>query len=307
MISVIIPTYNRAIFLSRAIKSVLSQTFEDLELFVVDDGSTDNTRELVQEYERKDKRVAYIHQEHSGGAARPKNTAIRQAKGEYIAILDSDDEWLPGKLELQLQVFAQSANPKLRAVNCDVVIVEDKTGEEEKYRVPRYNNVLRQLLMRDYMGPGSCMLYKKEVFDEVGLFDEQLRSGQDREMRIRIVSFGYDIGFADDYLVRYYIGHDNISTALHIEKREKDWNYIFEKYREYYEKDRSLWSDKLRYDGSRYILLGELTKGRKRFIKSIIKNPFNTRSVVALLLSLFGRRVYEALARYKMRLANRFL
>src|SRR3989344_2456358 len=113
MISIIIPTYNRAKLLRRAIESVLKQTFQDFELLVVDDGSTDNTNEVVMEYASKDKRVFYISQENSGGASRPKNTGIKTARGEYIAILDSDDEWMQNKLEVQLRHFEQSVNQKL--------------------------------------------------------------------------------------------------------------------------------------------------------------------------------------------------
>ncbi|HKK53946.1 MAG TPA: glycosyltransferase family A protein [Patescibacteria group bacterium] len=98
-ISVIIPTYNRANFLPRAIKSVLNQTFKDFELIIVDDGSTDNTKEVINNYLKNDDRIKYIYQQNSGGPPKPKNTGIKIAKGEYIAFLDSDDEWFKDKLK----------------------------------------------------------------------------------------------------------------------------------------------------------------------------------------------------------------
>jgi len=299
MISVIIPTYNRATLLPRAIESVLNQSYQDFELLVIDDGSTDNTKEIVASYTQKDTRVQYVKQEHSGGAARPKNAGIQKAKSEYIAVLDSDDEWLPKKLEVQLQWFTNSKNPNLRVVGCNMVVVETKTGEESKYHIPRYKNVFRQLLLRDYLGSGSCMLYDKRIFQEVGLFDEHLKSGQDREMRVRIAQ-KYDIELANDYLVRYYIGHDNISTALSSKDREQDEQYVFEKYKEYYLKDHKLWSEKIRYDGTRRVLLGETGKARQYFIASLRKNPLNFRSIISFILSLFGKRAYAAIAKYKM-------
>ncbi|MGB9592367.1 MAG: glycosyltransferase family 2 protein, partial [Candidatus Kryptoniota bacterium] len=103
--SVIIPTYNRADLLPRAIRSVLAQTFTDFELIVVDDGSIDNTREVVDKFTHLDARVKYIWEPNSGRPAVPKNKGIENASGEYIAFLDHDDEWLPAKLEKQLILF----------------------------------------------------------------------------------------------------------------------------------------------------------------------------------------------------------
>ena len=94
-VSIIIPTYNRANLLPRAIKSVLSQTFKDFELIVINDGSTDNTEEVIKKFQKKDERIKYILHKDNKGEAAARNTGIRIAKGEYIASHDSDDEWLP--------------------------------------------------------------------------------------------------------------------------------------------------------------------------------------------------------------------
>ncbi len=94
LISVIIPTYNRANFLGEAIESVLSQTYKNLEVIIIDDGSTDDTRQLIEKY--TDKRIIYLYQEH-GGTSAARNKGIQEAKGEYIAFLDSDDIWLSPK------------------------------------------------------------------------------------------------------------------------------------------------------------------------------------------------------------------
>ncbi len=314
MISVVIPTYNRAKLVPRAIESVLRQTLEDFELLVVDDGSTDNTKEVVEGYARQDKRVTYISQENSGGPARPKNTGIKASKGEYIAILDDDDEWMEDKLLVQFRHFKQSKNPKLRMVGCDMVIVDTETkpvhsaspsetgGEENNYRVLRYANHLRQLLLRDYMGPGSCMLYPKAVFGEVGFFDERLKRGQDRDMRIRIAE-RFDIEFVDDYLVRYYVGHPGISANADERALEEGWDYLFKKYKNYYIKDKKLWSELLRYEGTRFILSGKITQGRKRFLASLSKNPFNIKAVASLVISFLGKSAYAKIAKYKMKMS----
>ena len=102
-ISVVIPAYNRATTIARALNSVLAQTFQDLEVIVVDDGSTDHTSEVIQQI--GDARVEIIRHTRNQGAAEARNTGMKAAGGKYIAWLDSDDEWLPDKLQVQLDAF----------------------------------------------------------------------------------------------------------------------------------------------------------------------------------------------------------
>ena len=98
-VSVIIPEYNRSKLLSLAIESALNQTYQDLEIIVIDDGSTDNTKEVVEGFIKQDSRVKYIQHENNKGASAARNTGIMSAKGEYIAFLDSDCQWMPEKIE----------------------------------------------------------------------------------------------------------------------------------------------------------------------------------------------------------------
>jgi len=116
-VSVIISTYNRAHLIGRAIQSVLNQTYQDFEVIVVDDGSTDNTEEIVKSF--NDPRIRYIRHEKNKGAAAARNTGIKAARGKYIAFQDSDDEWLPEKLEKQMKVF-ENAPPEAGVVYTDM-------------------------------------------------------------------------------------------------------------------------------------------------------------------------------------------
>lgn len=303
-ISVVISTYNRADVLPRAIESVLKQTFSDFELIIIDDGSTDRTREIVENFERKDNRVRYIYQENSGGPSSPKNTGIKNAQGEYIAILDSDDEWMPEKLAKQMALFNE--NPNLGFVSCNSIVVDGIRKKEWVYKIPRYkkSEIFENIMARDYMGSGSGMVYKKSVFSNVGFFDENLKSSQDKEMRMRLAQ-EYEFDFIDESLFKYYVHKENRSKVLGIEGKEKDHEYIFEKYRKYYEGHPKIYSNKLRYDGTRYVLAGDTKKARRSFYKSVGLNIFNCRSYLYLFLSFFGIGIYYGLNRFKAKIKNR--
>ena len=115
-ISVIIPTYNRAHLIGKAVKSVLSQTYQDFEIIVVDDGSTDNTEEIVKSF--TDYKIYYICHKHNRGASAARNTGIKASRGEYIAFLDSHDEWLPEKLDKQIKTFNSESSEVGVVYNC---------------------------------------------------------------------------------------------------------------------------------------------------------------------------------------------
>src|SRR3989344_2261209 len=162
MVSVIIPTYNRASLLSRAIESVINQTFKDFELIIVDDGSIDNTRDIVEGFRRMDARVKYLRQENSGTPAGPLNTGIKYAKGQYAAFLDDDDEWLPSKLEKQIRLFQISKKPNLGIVGCGCFIIR---GDKIKtYKFPKTENILKSLLDKSVFLSCSSTVMKKDVF-----------------------------------------------------------------------------------------------------------------------------------------------
>src|SRR4030042_1588084 len=199
-VSVIIPTYNRAHLLNRAIKSILVQTFGDFEIIIVDDASTDNTERIVKSID--DKRILYIRHENNKGGSAARNTGIRQARGKYIAFLDSDDEWLPEKLEKQLKVFERSTN--------SVGLVYTGIIKESKQRRSVHQsreNTAQAILAENYVGTTSTPLIKKECFLKTGLFDETLPSAQDWDMWIRIGQY-YEFDFVTEQLVKYYLQDD---------------------------------------------------------------------------------------------------
>ncbi|MDD5606825.1 MAG: glycosyltransferase [Candidatus Pacebacteria bacterium] len=301
IVSVIIPTYNRADLLGRAIQSVLSQTYQYFEIIIVDDGSIDNTKSLVERFNNE--RIVYIQRrENSGNSVVPRNTAMKIAKGKYIAFLDSDDEWMPEKLEKQIKLFEKLNNSNIGFIGCNVVIVDEKNKKEWEYKIPRCKNIFKELLiMNNFIFNPSSVIVEKEVFNTIGLFDENLKTVQDYDMWIRIAQ-KYNFDFVPEPLFKYYIHNSNITNTLSFEKQEKDIRYIFEKYRKYYEANPKIHSTRLRNDGTKYVLAGRLQEGRKYFLKSIKINPLNFKSYFYFIFSLFGSKFYYRLTLIKKKL-----
>jgi len=209
-VSVVIPTYNRAHLLGGAIQSVLSQTYQDFELIVVDDGSTDDTEEVVRSF--SDERLRHIRlEENSRTAAVPRNTGIKIATGEYLAFLDSDDEWLPQKLEKQVKAF-EEASPKVGIVYTGMWWIRDneKTYLPFSSVIQKEGNIGKELLKRNFVW-GSVALVKKECFNRVGMFDEKLSYGEDCDMWLRVSKY-YDFKLIDEPLVAAYYTSSSMSA-----------------------------------------------------------------------------------------------
>jgi glycosyltransferase involved in cell wall biosynthesis len=199
-VSVIIPAYNAAPYTVEAIESVLNQTFKDFEIIVVDDGSTDNTKELLQPYV-DDCRINYIYKE-NGGASSARNMGIRASKGQYIACLDCDDLWLPEKLEICTEFLEN--NPKIGLVYTRVFFI-DSHGNNVGTSGGRCKSgmIFEKLIVKNFI-MNSTPVVKKECFTKVGLFDESVFHPADWDMWLRI-SEHYPIIYLDKILTKYRI------------------------------------------------------------------------------------------------------
>lgn len=196
-ISVVIPTYNYGRFIREAIDSVLAQTYAPLEILVVDDGSTDDTEQIVRAY---GDRVRYIRQQNAGvGAAR--NTGIASARGEYVAFLDSDDVWLPEKLAKEIARF--ETDPELGLVYGGAERF-DESGTLSVALDGIEGWIAPELLRleRSVISSGSGTLLPKRVAEEVGGFDANLQPSEDWDFCYR-VALRHRVGFVPEVLVRY--------------------------------------------------------------------------------------------------------
>lgn len=288
-VSVIIPTYNRADLLIRAIQSVLNQTFKNFELIIVDDGSSDNTKERVQELQKEDEIIKYLWQENSGTPAGALNAGIKIAKGKYVAFLDDDDEWLPQKLEKQLALFHNSKTPNLGIVGCGSFII--RGGTVKTYQFPKTGNILKSLLEKSVFLSCSSNLIKRDVFAKVGLFDESFKLFFARDMWLKICC-QYDFDFIDEPLYKYYIHESNLSRKDPI-REAAEIEHLIRKWQADYEKFPIILSQQLKTIGSLYALKGDMKSARKYFISALKAAPYSLKNFLILFLSFFGTNFYK--------------
>jgi len=211
-VTVIIPTYNRGWTLRRAIDSVLAQTFRDFELIVVDDGSEDNTADILADYGTD---IRVIRQANAGVSA-ARNAGIRAAGGEYIAFLDSDDAWLPEKLQVQMDYF----NTHPADVICqteEIWIRNGKRVNPKKVHKKPSGRIFRASLALCLVSPSAVML-RRELFAEIGGFDETLPACEDYDLWLRI-SARYPVYLVDTPLIIKTGGHaDQLSRMVGLDR-----------------------------------------------------------------------------------------
>lgn len=297
-ISVIIPTYNRADLLPRTIDSVINQTYKDWELIIVDDKSTDNTRSVIQEYIKKDNRIKGIFLEkNSGGPAHPRNIGIENAKGEYIAFLDSDDEWLPNKLEKQVDLFNKSEIQNLGFVGCNIFCVD---GDNKLVLKMQYKgDIFENLFLGNFIFCGSNVLVKKDLIDKHSLrFDEKLSYLEDWDMWLQITKNNYRFDFVQDPLLIYHL-HSNSNTKIYSAARKaEEREYVFRKhYRIFSSAD--ILSRAAVNVGLEYMRSGKVKIGRRYIVSGFLKYPFSLRNVVILAASFCGKFFLEMIIAIK--------
>lgn len=203
-VSVIIPSYNRARTLGRALDSVFAQTHKNLEVIVVDDGSTDGTDGLVKNYD-----VIY-HKTKNRGVSAARNAGFSLSRGEWIALLDSDDEWLPHKIETQLE-FARK-NPGLSLVHGEEIWVRNGRRVNPMKKHQKSGGwIFEKCLPLCLISPSAAFI-KRHLWHEMGGFDEEFIVCEDYDLWLKVTSL-YEVGFVEDPLIIKYGGHDDQLSA----------------------------------------------------------------------------------------------
>jgi glycosyltransferase involved in cell wall biosynthesis len=209
-VSIVITCYNYGQFLIDAVESALGQTFTDFEIIVIDDGSTDNTPNVITKYS-SDSRVHYVRQQNLG-QPKAKNRGIAESGGEFVAFLDADDIWMPDKLERQMQLFSNPAvgvvYSRRHWIDPEGCIID---GNE---RTLRRGNVLDYIFVDNFVCFSSSVV-RKRLLLEVGGFDESLPMGIDYDLWIRLAA-RCRFDFVNGPLVKYRSGHANLSKNIRL-------------------------------------------------------------------------------------------
>lgn len=273
LVSVVIPTYNRARLLRRALDSVFAQSYPHYEVLVVDDASTDDTAEMIAGYE--DPRLRYLVQPENGGVGAARNRGMRESSGSLIAFLDSDDEWMPEKLARQVALF-EASPPSVGLVYSGVEMVDSK-GWWHVAR-PNHRGLLHQrMLLSNFIVGGSCAMIRRRVVDTVGEIDEQLPAIEDYDFWLRISRF-FRIDFVPEPLTRY---HDDVSGEHAAERRSRSFIANFHARQMFYERNRH----EMAWAGVEHLFLlesakrhlkwpyGDSATGRRLALRAVARRP----------------------------------
>ncbi len=287
-VSAIITTFNRADFLKKAVVSVLNQAYKDFELIVLDNSSADNTEDIVRTFQ--DERIRYI-QHRPLGISPARNLGVKESRGEFIAFLDDDDEWLPNKLESELLVF-EKGDPKLALVYGGFIWV-DAPGKEVKTHYP----VLRGFILKDllrqkdaFTGSASNPLLQKSVVETLGGYDERVKTGEDLELYLRLAE-KYEVDFTPEVVVRIrqHAGArlgDKLLDAAELERM------VLERYKKIFDAEPKLKSFYFQKIGGKLCRLGRQTEGRE-YIRSAIRIwPLNILAYAQFILSFLSKKTY---------------
>ena len=299
-VSVILPTFNRAQTLLRAVGSVLNQTFEDFELIVIDDGSTDETPALIGSL--TDRRLIYIQRSSNSGVSAARNSAIRASRGRLIAFQDSDDEWEPQKLERQIERM-EACDPHLGVVyapfiqhNQTSISLFPKPGELVD------GDIHTNLLYRNLVS-AQLAVVKRECFERVGLFDESLFCLVDWELWLR-VSRAYHFAYVNQPLAQVYFTSNSISS--HKNSLAQALEKIIQKHRNDFLSQPEAMALHQYEIGVLLCLSGEFERGRKHLLKVAKANPGRPYYWLAGLVALMGKstfcRIYELRNRFHISL-----
>jgi glycosyltransferase involved in cell wall biosynthesis len=197
LVSVVIATYNMGRYLPQAVQSVLAQTYANVEIQIVDDGSTDDTAHVVRRWEA-DERV-HVHRQPNGGQAQARNRGVALSRGRYVAFLDADDEWLPHKLSRQMPLFA---DPQVGVVYSDYERMDGEGRALTKSPTKMYRGRVSGALLIDNFVNFQTAVVRRECLERHGAFDESVRMGDDYDLFLRLSAY-YEFDFVPETTVRY--------------------------------------------------------------------------------------------------------
>ncbi len=217
LVSIILPTYNGAQWINRSIESVISQSYKDWELIVVDDGSTDNIAFIVANMAQNDSRIRYIKNDVNSGIQKTLNNGLNVAKGEYIARIDDDDMWFdPDKLQKQVEFLDTNTDHVL--VGTGVIIVDEDNNELFKYLVPTTNEAIQKRLLGKNCFVHSSVMFRKVSVMQFGGYSENIaeKHFEDYDLWLKLGTIG-KLANLPTYSVRYTMRNSSLSAVNRVE------------------------------------------------------------------------------------------
>jgi len=316
LVSVIIPVFNVEDYIADAIQSVLSQTYQAFEIIIVDDESPDSSIDICRQFQ--DARIKIVHQKNRGLAG-ARNTGIRNAQGDYLAFLDSDDLWEPEKLERHVQHLDMS--PKVGVSFSRSAFIDGQGQSVGIYQMPKLTHIsVGHLLCRNPVGNGSAPVIRRQVFDEICFsdarhgqsenfyFDEDLRQSEDIECWVRIMAkTKWEIEGIPEALTLYRVNTGGLSAQ--VMKQYKSWELMVSKARSYAPEQVARWEQparafQLRYLARRAVRLKDgamsvqlVNRAIATHWQIIIKEPSRTLTtlIAAYLMTLLPMAFYSSL------------
>lgn len=298
LVSVVIPTYNRESTIEISINSILNQTYKNIEIIVVDDNSNDNTHLIVQKLKEKYDFIKYIKHENNRGGSAARNTGAKAARGEFLAFLDSDDEWIDTKLEKCMNVFENDSD--ISMIYSDMILYNVKTGKEKINISEEWKDKYKGVLCKNIIGSTSLIVIRKNVFDKVKGFKEGLPSCQDWDFYINVAK-DFKIMKVNEPLLKYYIHDNSISGDLkrviegHKYILNKVSNLLIDEDSNYYKERNKIISEQYINIAMIYRKFGEFNLSRKYYLKAFNINRFNKKAIKNLVPMLFGKNLYSKL------------
>ncbi|MFC1510445.1 glycosyltransferase family 2 protein [Candidatus Omnitrophota bacterium] len=279
-VSILVPSYNGAKYLPDALNSALKQTYQDFEILIMDDGSTDNTKEVLAPFlEAHSDKIRYFYQENQGLAC-ARNAAISHAQGEYLALLDADDIWLPQRLEKTVAVI--EADPQVGLVHANItrISLEGKELDTPKRDVSVLSgSIFEHIFLRKAHVSCPTVLFRKKCYDDCGGFDPALaRLGcEDRELWLRFVK-KYSFQYIDEVLAFYRLSASSMSKNK--EKMMKARMYVVDKFCPEGDQHclalRKAALAKIYRDlGDEFLFEGNFDVAKENYMKAVRQNPFS--------------------------------
>ena len=289
LISVIIPTYKRSKYITRAINSVLNQTYKNIEIIVVDDNKRNAkigkfTKNVLKKYIKK-KQIKFIKHNDNKGISAARNTGIKKSKGEFIAFLVDYDEFLPKKIKLQLDIFKKLKN-KIGLVYGAYQEINVDNGKK-KIILPKYKNNVYDILGINHIGTPSMVMCSRLAIKKIGGFDVNLNHKEDIDFYFRLSKY-FDVSYTSEVLIKYYI-HSGSASKNDSDRLVKMLRFL-KKHQLHLKRPRIRWSELQERLGKLYFLNDKKKKAFKSLCLAYINRPLRLIILIKIFFLLLNKK-----------------